>query len=356
MEVSRTWIQKLYLYSRAGAVLPMTAHLNHSCMPNTILHPMEREHMNIMSVRDIGQGEEMTVSYCATFDMMTREERRSVLRKVYRFSCSCEACSMGKTTASDARRLLIKKLFYRFNQVQEPDLSPPAIAASQKHDPFPGMPEAPLGKPKLSLGNPHLLTPQDSRDLRRELKARWEEGLFGGHIVIWTLDLVQKEIIKFAHARESARGGQDPSLGVADVPKLLDRLMVACLVLLKTFVPSKISSVDGVLRGVARIDQRRLASRPDMRHQLTAAEAMQTLKNTFDKWPPSLDSQAWECNPVENVAGVCMVASKSQRIDQSRRRRASEEGKRQDISKIYYDKTSWTVRALHFGATKFLSR
>jgi hypothetical protein len=76
---------------RGAGVFPHAARFNHHCNPNacfTYNTSIERE--TIHAMRDIKEGEEITISYC---DTIHDTPLRTWELKHYGFTCSCPACS-----------------------------------------------------------------------------------------------------------------------------------------------------------------------------------------------------------------------------------------------------------------------
>jgi hypothetical protein len=89
--------------SEVGAIFPLVARLNHSCRPNAQHAWNEAKGIEVVhAVRDIQEGEELTLSYLAGG---ASTERQSRLEEYFGFDCTCEACSLpaAELKASDAR-------------------------------------------------------------------------------------------------------------------------------------------------------------------------------------------------------------------------------------------------------------
>ncbi|KAB8356404.1 hypothetical protein FH972_023987 [Carpinus fangiana] len=91
-----------------GGLFPLASRFNHSCAANAAYwwNPtVERE--AIFAVKDISEGEEITVSYL-TEDAwaLPCAARRAHLQRLFNFDCVCIACRLSptETSASDARR------------------------------------------------------------------------------------------------------------------------------------------------------------------------------------------------------------------------------------------------------------
>lgn len=71
--------------------------VNHDCVPNAAKRTFLDGQMDVHcleAVRDIEQGEEVTISYLATSDLANAgtAARRRHLEECWKFSCACEAC------------------------------------------------------------------------------------------------------------------------------------------------------------------------------------------------------------------------------------------------------------------------
>lgn len=96
--------------SEVGAIFPLVARLNHACRPNAQHAWNEARGIEVVhAVRDIKEGEELTLSYLAGGPS---QERKSSLKEYFGFDCACEACSLpaSELEASDARLKRAKKL------------------------------------------------------------------------------------------------------------------------------------------------------------------------------------------------------------------------------------------------------
>ncbi|EME42015.1 hypothetical protein DOTSEDRAFT_72943 [Dothistroma septosporum NZE10] len=80
--------------SDIGGVFPETARINHSCRANAQHAWNEKlQRMLVHAVREIAEGEELTLSYIIGGPS---EERRSNLKNLFTFDCGCELCSLPK--------------------------------------------------------------------------------------------------------------------------------------------------------------------------------------------------------------------------------------------------------------------
>lgn len=86
---------------------PPIVHRSHSCHPNCFVawSATIGGRQTIHVLRDVPCGEELTISYAAGAEASTRESRRALLRRKYRFDCDCEACRFNGAALerSDAR-------------------------------------------------------------------------------------------------------------------------------------------------------------------------------------------------------------------------------------------------------------
>jgi hypothetical protein len=95
-------------------LFPVIARINHSCRPNTSYYWSEKLNKRIVyATRKIKRGEEFSVSYIPL--LLAREQRQKLLAR-YGFKCACEACTQHRAdlTASDDRRITLKKAFVDF--------------------------------------------------------------------------------------------------------------------------------------------------------------------------------------------------------------------------------------------------
>ncbi|EEC50918.1 predicted protein [Phaeodactylum tricornutum CCAP 1055/1] len=80
------------------AVFPLTARINHSCVPNAQVQSQEfvDARIDVVALRDIAAGEEITISYIGcgrtSGSKSTSRRRRELLAK-YLFTCECPRCT-----------------------------------------------------------------------------------------------------------------------------------------------------------------------------------------------------------------------------------------------------------------------
>ena len=89
-----------------SAVYRLCSRINHSCRPNCFAAwnaLLGRQTLH--ALREIGQGEELTVAYVGGAEAGVRARRRQMLAERYHFGCACEACSLtGDALALSERR------------------------------------------------------------------------------------------------------------------------------------------------------------------------------------------------------------------------------------------------------------
>lgn len=107
-------------YDTLSLVFDRMSRLNHSCKANvSFAWNKVTQHGAIFALRDIAEGEELTLSYYGTNGEY--EERRGRLKETYNFECKCELCTADETEclASDQRRTEIKEISARFGKTTE---------------------------------------------------------------------------------------------------------------------------------------------------------------------------------------------------------------------------------------------
>ena len=77
-----------------GGIFLLTSRINHACLPNC-QHSWNssRGEITVHAVRDIEQGEELTIIYC---DTLPSKQRRAELQNHFGFECACKVCSLPK--------------------------------------------------------------------------------------------------------------------------------------------------------------------------------------------------------------------------------------------------------------------
>ncbi|KAK5653306.1 hypothetical protein OQA88_8997 [Cercophora sp. LCS_1] len=96
---------------RYSGLYPEVAMMNHDCWPSSIVRFSSETLANeAVAVRDVNEGEELTISYIPA-DLPT-SERVAMLQLHYKFQCSCQLCSAPARTqnTSDARRERIAEI------------------------------------------------------------------------------------------------------------------------------------------------------------------------------------------------------------------------------------------------------
>nr|CDS27384.2 hypothetical transcript [Hymenolepis microstoma] len=76
----------------AHCIYPTISLINHSCNPSAALVNTAFGGVYVYAVRSIRAGEEISIPYGPYFANRKAEERKSFLKKRFRFDCSCEAC------------------------------------------------------------------------------------------------------------------------------------------------------------------------------------------------------------------------------------------------------------------------
>lgn len=94
-----------------GGIFVEASRINHACLQNaqnTWNEGLQR--LTIHAIRDIDQGEEITITYLR--DSMNRAARQRILQRDFRFTCSCQLCSLPASlrASSDARLDEIQRL------------------------------------------------------------------------------------------------------------------------------------------------------------------------------------------------------------------------------------------------------
>ncbi|VDO02777.1 unnamed protein product [Rodentolepis nana] len=76
----------------AQCIYPTPALIKHSCNPSASLVNTADGGVFVYAVRSLRAGEEISITLGPHFAEMKANERKSFLKKHYRFDCSCEAC------------------------------------------------------------------------------------------------------------------------------------------------------------------------------------------------------------------------------------------------------------------------
>ena len=96
-----------------SAVYRMCSRINHTCRPNCFAGwSAALGKQTVHALRDIAQGEELSVAYVGGAEAGVRASRRMLLRNKYGFECSCDACRLeGPALAcSEARQARIHEI------------------------------------------------------------------------------------------------------------------------------------------------------------------------------------------------------------------------------------------------------
>lgn len=81
----------IFTHAEGTGLYKKHSKLNHSCDPNAVIYfPYNNHKLQVVALRDIKQGEEITISYICEED---DNERRKQLEEYYLFSCCCLKCS-----------------------------------------------------------------------------------------------------------------------------------------------------------------------------------------------------------------------------------------------------------------------
>ncbi len=106
----------------AAAIFPTMARANHACQPNADFVSRD-EFMEMIAVKKIAAGEEITLSYLPAADVGSdvRAVRRNYLRRWYGFQCLCRTCT-SLDEAFEENEALRRRL-RSFQLKSEPKLS-----------------------------------------------------------------------------------------------------------------------------------------------------------------------------------------------------------------------------------------
>ncbi|KAK0624286.1 hypothetical protein B0T14DRAFT_565569 [Immersiella caudata] len=111
MGIARTNVLPLGSDSRSGGLFPIASRINHSCRHNAQNTWNEKiGRLTIHALRDIEQDEEITICYLPTTGPY--EERQQHLSATFKFTCTCELCSLPRAQReiSNARLCTIQEL------------------------------------------------------------------------------------------------------------------------------------------------------------------------------------------------------------------------------------------------------
>lgn len=88
-----------------GGILLKASRINHACDNNAHKSWNKNiKHHTVHAIRDINQGEEITISYLAV--LRSRQARQETLRKQFKFECSCHLCSLPAKESSESDEML----------------------------------------------------------------------------------------------------------------------------------------------------------------------------------------------------------------------------------------------------------
>ncbi|KAI0458791.1 SET domain-containing protein [Xylaria acuta] len=106
---------------------PEVSLLNHDCRPNLAFFVDQNLTHYTHAVRDIGPGEELTLSYLDALQVRSVRQERS--RNSLGFSCSCSHCTLSKkeSDASDSRLLTISQIESELSDFNSKTSSPTMI-------------------------------------------------------------------------------------------------------------------------------------------------------------------------------------------------------------------------------------
>ena len=118
-------MERIYLNNTYGHGLFIeSSRMNHSCLPCVEMSMDEGKETEVRSVREIEEGEEITVSYLKTSLLLPKKERSERL-DYWGFICSCKLCLLSEEESrkNDAERKrvretlsLIQHFFQRLSQ------------------------------------------------------------------------------------------------------------------------------------------------------------------------------------------------------------------------------------------------
>lgn len=92
-----------FLNVEGSGLYSQQSKINHSCQPNCeIVFPQSNHVLQVVALRDIAAGEEVTISYLDECMLSrSRHSRQKVLKENYIFVCECEKCSFEKLSQKD---------------------------------------------------------------------------------------------------------------------------------------------------------------------------------------------------------------------------------------------------------------
>ncbi len=113
------------------------------------------QEMRIRALRDIEPDEELCMSYVGVDILQARAERTTEIEEVFRFVCTCEACSLDREECleSDRKRAAVRRLFEEIGQCgKEPTLGMRKVRAWRRyHHMCSGLTRSPFPQVQLAL-------------------------------------------------------------------------------------------------------------------------------------------------------------------------------------------------------------
>lgn len=76
---------------RIGRLFLTTSRINHACQPNTRSRQTSEGHKVVISIRDIEEGEELTLRYL-DHKLFSRSEWQAETQRIWGFVCNCPGC------------------------------------------------------------------------------------------------------------------------------------------------------------------------------------------------------------------------------------------------------------------------
>ena len=74
--------------------------VNHSCVPNCVVQCSKGGKMTLATIRDVAEGEELTIAYVTPQDIPNVKDRSRELLEHYRFLCRCTLCEQQRSSGS----------------------------------------------------------------------------------------------------------------------------------------------------------------------------------------------------------------------------------------------------------------
>ena len=76
--------------------------VNHSCVPNCVVQCSKGGKMTLATIRDVAEGEELTIAYVTPQDIPNVKDRSRELLEHYRFLCRCTLCEQQRSSGSSS--------------------------------------------------------------------------------------------------------------------------------------------------------------------------------------------------------------------------------------------------------------